>query len=572
MQKWFERKFAISALGAKGLWRATLASLVVYIVTMGPVFLLLFFAEKMFVGQIRDPLLYAGASIAVCAALYFALSVEYDRLYSATYKESAALRIDISERLAQLPLSYFSKHDLSDLAQSVMADVEAVEHAMSHAIPKVYALYLFLPILGVLLLWGNLKLGLAVIVPILCRYLVLALFWDRSTAHNDRYHKVLRENSERFQEAIEMYREIRDFQLADATRGSLYSQMDHSEAVHIKTEGATLLTVALSGLFSFVGLGVVLVVGTHLMANGEISLLYLLGYILSAIKLKDLVDVSSELSLEICYIAPRVARIREIKEAEVQRGRQVQLERFDIELENVGFSYKDTPVLRGVGFTAKQGEVTALVGPSGCGKSTILKLISRLYDYDEGSIRIGGNDIREIHTDSLFAYISVVFQDVTLFNGSILENIRIGRKDATDAEVMRAARLAHCTEFIERLPQGFDTLIGENGAELSGGERQRLSIARAFLKDAPILLLDEISASLDVENERKIQESLRTLIGDKTVIVVSHRMKSIENADSIVVLDDGEVQSVGRHETLRSESPVYENLIEKSAMSEAFVY
>ena len=277
--------------------------------------------------------------------------------------------------------------------------------------------------------------------------------------------------------------------------------------------------------------------------------------------------------MEILYVAAPVARIKEIKEAVLQEGQDVDLSSFDIELNHVSFAYdEDTPVLKDVSFTAKQGEVTALVGASGCGKSTLLKLISRLYDYDAGSICIDGQDIKAISTDSLFDKTSIVFQDVILFNTSVMENIRIGRPDATDEEVIEAAQLANCIEFIDKMPEGFDTSIGENGAELSGGERQRLSIARAFLKNAPILILDEIAASLDVENEQKIQDSLNKLIQNKTVIVISHRLKSVENVNKIVVLDDGHVESVGSHQELMSTSAIYQNLIQKSQLAETFSY
>ena len=290
-------------------------------------------------------------------------------------------------------------------------------------------------------------------------------------------------------------------------------------------------------------------------------------------KIKDSLDASKEGLMEIFYLSPKIERLKEIENQDLQEGKDHDLKNFDIDLKNVEFAYnKDAKVLNGVSFRAKQGEVTALVGASGCGKTTILKLISRLYDYDEGQILIDGKDIKEISTESLFDKVSIVFQDVVLFNQSVMENIRIGKQDASDEEVKRAAKLANCTDFIEKMDKGFDTVIGENGAELSGGERQRLSIARAFLKDAPILILDEIAASLDVDNEKKIQESLNNLIKDKTVVIISHRMKSIENADKIVVLENGKVESEGNHEELLQKSKVYKNLIEKTKMAEEFIY
>lgn len=290
-------------------------------------------------------------------------------------------------------------------------------------------------------------------------------------------------------------------------------------------------------------------------------------------KIKDAVEGASASIVEVFYIDPKVERIKSIRSEKIQEGTDFDLQSFDIALEEVSFSYdKETPVLSGASFTALQGEVTALVGASGCGKTSALRLISRLYDYDSGKIIIGGKDIKEISTDSLFAKTSIVFQDVTLFNTSFLENIRVGRKDASDEEVKEAARLANCEEFIEKLPEGYESMIGENGAELSGGERQRLSIARAFLKNAPILILDEISAALDVENEKKIQESLSKLIRNKTVIIISHRLKSIENADKIVVMDQGRVESIGSHKQLKESSAIYRNLLKNSKMAEDFSY
>ncbi|MEA4960563.1 ABC transporter ATP-binding protein, partial [Lutispora sp.] len=276
---------------------------------------------------------------------------------------------------------------------------------------------------------------------------------------------------------------------------------------------------------------------------------------------------------ELYYIDSMIHRIQEIKNTEVQKGEDKELSNYDIELKNVSFAYnEDTKVLKNISFTANQNEVTALVGMSGCGKTSILRLISRLYDYDNGTIKIDGMDIKEISTKSLFEKTSVVFQDVTLFNTTIMENIRIGNKTASDADVREAARLANCEEFIAGLPDGYDTVIGENGATLSGGERQRLSIARAFLKNAPIIILDEIAASLDVDNEKKIQESLNELTQNKTVVIISHRLKSIENVDKIVVINDGEVEAFGTHHELISLSKTYNNLLEKARLAEAFKY
>ncbi|BBN84934.1 ABC transporter ATP-binding protein [Staphylococcus lugdunensis] len=540
---------------------------------MVPAFILILLADELILKNIKSTYLYLGSSIITLILMYMLLAKEYDNLYSTTYEESANLRIGIAETLSKLPLSYFSKHDLSDISQTIMADVEMVEHAMSHAIPKVGAMVLFFPLIGIMLMVGNIKMGFAVIVPTILSFILIPIAKKSQVKANKKYHKVLRENSEQFQETIELQQEISSFNLSNEVRNSLYKKMEDSERIHLKVEQGTIFVLGISSLFAFVSIAVVSLVGMNLILSGEIDILYLIGYLMAAIKIKDIFDLSKEGLLEVFFIDPSVERIREIKETKIQEGKDVELNMFDIVFKNVAFSYEDdNEVLKDISFTAKQGEVTALVGASGSGKTSILRLISRLYDYDKGEILIDGKDIKNISTDSLFKKTSIVFQDVTLFNTSILENIRIGKKDASDEEVKRAAIFANCMDFIEKLPKGFDTVIGENGAELSGGERQRLSIARAFLKDAPILILDEISASLDVDNEKKIQESLNKLIKDKTVIIISHRLKSIENVDKIVILENGYVESIGGHKELLGKSKLYNDLLEKTRLAEEFVY
>ena len=396
---------------------------------------------------------------------------------------------------------------------------------------------------------------------------------QKEVSEYSRYFNVLRDNSELFQETIELQQEINSFNQAEKIKKLLYEKMEESDRIHLNVEIVPMLAVGISSSLSYISLAVVLAVGIQLLIHNEISLLYLIGYLIGAIKVKELFDISREGMTEMAYIEPAITRIKEMKSAVLQEGKDTELSSYDIEFKNVSFRYnEDTPVLKDVSFTAKQGEVTALVGISGSGKTSILRLISRLYDYDKGHILIDGKDIKNISTDSLFKNISIVFQDVTLFNTSIMENIRLGRENASDEEVKKAAKLANCMDFIEKLPEGFNTNIGENGAELSGGERQRISIARAFLKNAPILILDEIAASLDVDNEKQIQDSLNKLIKDKTVIIISHRLKSIENVDKIVVIDEGVVETAGNHSELIKDSKVYKNLIEKTKLAEAFNY
>ncbi|MDU5288679.1 ABC transporter ATP-binding protein [Negativicoccus succinicivorans] len=573
MKEFYKKRFALTDKGAKNLTKATLSSFFVYCITMLPAILLMIFAQEVLENIDKSKGFYLAFSVLTLIAVYILLSIEYDKLYSTTYQESADLRVRTAENLSKLPLSYFSKHDISDLSQTIMADIEGIEHAMSHAIPKVGGMALFFPLISVMMLVGNVKMGLAVIIPTILSFIFIPLSKKHSVKGEKRYYDALRENSESFQENIEMQMEIKAYGLSEEMKEKLYEKMDKSEKVHLKTEIGLILTMSISSIFSFISLAVVILVGVNLIINKEISPLYLIGYLLAAMKIKDSLDASKEGMMEIFYLTPKIERLKEIQNQELQEGEDYNLKKFDIDLKDVEFSYnKDAKVLNGINFKAKQGEVTALVGASGCGKTTILKLISRLYDYDDGQILIDGKDIKEISTESLFDKVSIVFQDVVLFNQSVMENIRIGKQDASDEEVIKAAELANCTDFIEKMDKGFDTVIGENGAELSGGERQRLSIARAFLKDAPILILDEITASLDVDNEKKIQESLNNLIKDKTVVIISHRMKSIENADKIVVLENGKVESEGNHEALLQKSKVYKNLIVKTKMAEEFIY
>jgi len=573
MKNYYKKRYALSEQGAKNLTKATIYCFLTYCINLGPMMILMGLINQLVLGNVSSTLQYIVMAILTLVFMYTLLSEEYVSLYNSTYKESANLRKGIAENLAQLPLAYFSKHDLSDLSQTIMSDVERVEHSMSHSIPKVVAMWLFFPLMGLIMLIGNWKLGLAAIIPTLLSFMINPLAKQKEVSEYSRYFNVLRDNSELFQETIELQQEISSFNQADKVKENLYEKMEESERIHLNVEIVPMLAVGISSSLSYISLAVVLAVGIQLLIHNEISLLYLIGYLIGAIKVKELFDVSREGMTEMSYIEPAIVRIKEIKNAALQEGKDTDLSSYDIEFKNVSFAYnKDAKVLKDVSFTAKQGEVTALVGISGSGKTSVLRLISRLYDYDTGSILIDGKDIKNISTESLFKNVSIVFQDVTLFNTSIMENIRLGRESATDEEVKEAARLANCMDFIEKLPDGFNTLIGENGAELSGGERQRISIARAFLKDAPVLILDEISASLDVDNEKKIQDSLNKLIKDKTVIIISHRLKSIENVNKIVVIDEGVVETSGNHDELIKDSKVYKNLIEKTKLAEAFNY
>jgi len=573
MNNYYKERYCLSEQGAKNLVKATWFCFLTYCINIAPMVLLMALSNQLILSQSNTIFTYVAGAIITLICMYFLLSKEYVSLYNATYKESADLRISLAEDLSELPIAYFSKHDLSDISQTIMSDVERIEHAMSHSIPKVVGMLMFFPLMGIMMLAGNWKLGLAAIIPTLLSFVFIPLAKKKRVAAYDKYFHTLRENSDLFQETIELQQEISSFNQSSKVKEYLYKKMEESEKIHFKVEFGSMIVLGLSSLFAFISVAVVIAVGIRLLISGEITLIYLIGYIIGAIKIKELFDISKEGILEMFYIEPAIKRIKEMKNTVIQEGEKTELSKYDVEFKNVSFAYDEsTKVLNDISFTAKQGQVTALVGSSGSGKTSILRLVSRLYDYDAGSIMIDGKDIKTISTDSLYKKISIVFQDVTLFNTSILENIRLGKATASDEEVKRAAKLANCMDFIERLPDGFNTVIGENGAELSGGERQRLSIARAFLKDAPILILDEISASLDVDNEKKIQDSLNKLIKDKTIIIISHRLKSIENVDKIVVVDDGYVESVGNHTELIEKSKVYSNLVQKTKLAEEFNY
>jgi hypothetical protein len=573
MIKFYEQRFALTKKGAKGLTKATMLSLIVYFIQMLPVILLMKLCDDILKGILSDAGLYSILSIIILVILYPALLKEYDLLYNATYKASANLRIDTAERMRKLPLWYFSRHNISDMTQMIMSDITGIEHAMSHSIPKVFGFIGFFICISVLMFFENLKMSIAVITPILCSFAFILLSRKMQIKVHNKYFKQLRENSEAFQETIEMQQEIKSYCLSKYINKKLNKKMDLSEKMHLIGEIKQSVIMIFSILAGYLGVGVVIITGTYLLMTEQITLVYMIGYFLASLKFKEIVDSSEENIMEILYLTPKIERIREMKNVETEEGEDFEFSNFDIELEDVEFSYeKGIKVLNGVSFKARQGEVTAIVGKSGCGKSSILKLISKLYDYDKGKIIIGGKNIKNISTDSLFKNISMVFQDVVLFNTTVYGNILIGRKDATREEVYEAAKLAGCDTFINKLSDQYETVVGENGATLSGGERQRISIARAFLKNSPILILDEFMANLDIETEKEIQLSLNELIKNKTVIVISHRMKSIEKVNHIVVINNGVVECEGTHEELIEKSFVYSELLNKSKMIEDFIY
>ncbi|MDO5725978.1 MAG: ABC transporter ATP-binding protein [Tissierellia bacterium] len=574
MKRFLKEKFQLTDTGAEGLRKSILASFWYYVSLMLPMIIFLSFVKLVIDNKIVSPYIYGIVIIIATIIIYFVINREYKTSYNETYKESANLRIEIADILKSLPISYFSKHDVSDLAQTIMADVSAIEHALSHAVNHAFGLIFFFCLISTMLLIGNFKLALCVILPILLSLLLLFISKRNQISMRKKHYKILRDITEYFQSSIENNNEIKSYDLKEETLKKLLKDLEDSEKLQVESELSQSIPVSVAGWITNLSIAFTIYFGVNFFMSGELEFINLIGYTLAAVMISNSFVTLYLYIAEIFYLDARINRIKELRSTKIQTGEIQEFDNYDITFENVRFSYdkNETEVIKGISFVAKQNEITALIGPSGCGKSTILRLISRLFDYDSGKIYIGDKDIKTVETECLFEKISIVFQDVVLFNTSVMENIRIGNINASDEEVMNAAKIAGCEEFIDNLPEKYNTFIGENGAKLSGGERQRLSIARALLKDAPIILLDEIAASLDVENEFKLQQGLNRLIKDKTVIIISHRMKSIENVDKIVLLNAGLIDSIGRHDELLEKSELYRNLIEKSKKTEEFKY
>ena len=572
MKEKIQRHFSLTDKGTTNIFKAARVSFCKYLTFMLPPMLVFTFLRDFTNNQLNSLYFYLGVLVALALFMYLVVAREYKLTYDVTYEESTNLRVELARKIKDLPLSYFSTHNLSDLSQTVMMDVSNIEMAISHAVPETMGFLAFFVIVSIMLCLGNLVLGLCVVLPI---WLALALMFiskKMQTRNVKKYYERLLDNANSFQEAFEMQQEIKSYSMQDKIREDVVEKLTDTEKLHISAEFTMAIMSGVIGILPLIGPVLVAVFGAMLFSNGNISLLYYVGYLMAATTISHNYANLSEFILVMFYFEDSYGRIRDLRYVPSQKGLEKDISKFDICFKDVEFKYVDNKVINGVSFTAKQNEVTAIVGPSGCGKTTILRLLSRLYDYDKGSITIGGEDIKAISTKSLYKNISIVFQNVELFNTSIMENIRMGRKGATDEEVLEAARLANVDKIVESLPDGYNTIIGENGSKLSGGERQRISIARAFLKDAAIILLDEISASLDVENEMEIQNSINKLIENKTVIIVSHRMKSVEKADKIVVMNEGKVESVGRHDEILKNSDLYKEMVKKSQQTEKHIY
>ena len=508
---------------------------------------------------------YIVIILVMLLVMFFVARWDYVRLYDNVYNESANSRIDIANRLKKLPLSYFGKRDVSDLSATMMSDLNLYEQIFSHSVPHIYATSISTVIISVMILAYNWQLGLAALWVIPVSLLLFSLSKKKQRNDVNAYVKTSRDVLDGLQEQIDQIQEIKSYNLEERTLNEFYHKMDGNTRNKVKMELSAGIATALAGMLMKLGIVSVAIVGANMLIAGQINILVYIAYLILTASIYVPIEGILSFMAMIVTLDGVVARIKEIKTMPIQEGKQEMNPRdYSIDFKDVVFGYEDYTVINGVSFAAKQGEVTALIGASGSGKTTLTKLAARFWDIQQGKILLGGEDISQIDPETLLKNYAIVFQDVVLFNASIKDNIRIGKKGATDEEVTRVAKIARCDEFIDRMPDGIDTVIGENGERLSGGERQRISIARALLKDAPIILMDEATASLDVENESLIQEALSELIKEKTVIVIAHRMRTIRGADKIVLLHQGKIEAMGTDAELQVQSATYRKMLEKS--------
>ena len=508
---------------------------------------------------------YIVIILVMLLVMFFVARWDYVRLYDNVYNESANSRIDIANRLKKLPLSYFGKRDVSDLSATMMSDLNLYEQIFSHSVPHIYATSISTVIISVMILAYNWQLGLAALWVIPVSLLLFSLSKMKQRNDVNAYVKTSRDVLDDLQEQIDQIQEIKSYNLEERTLNEFYHKMDGNTRNKVRMELSAGIATALAGMLMKLGIVSVAIVGANMLIAGQINILVYIAYLILTASIYVPIEGILSFMAMIVTLDGVVARIKEIKTMPIQEGKQeMNPMDYSLDFKDVVFGYEDYTVINGVSFTAKQGEVTALIGASGSGKTTLTKLAARFWDIQQGKILLGGEDISQIDPETLLKNYAIVFQDVVLFNASIKDNIRIGKKGATDEEVTRVAKIARCDEFIDRMPDGIDTVIGENGERLSGGERQRISIARALLKDAPIILMDEATASLDVENESLIQEALSELIKEKTVIVIAHRMRTIRGANKIVLLHQGKIEAMGTDAELQVQSATYRKMLEKS--------
>ena len=564
MKEKLMHKYALSSQGAKDMIKAFISVTISDLILMIPVSLLYFLVNDYMEGNLagRGGLYIAGVIITL-ALIAVSTYIQYNATFLSTYVESGVRRITLAEKLRKIPLSFFGKKDLSDLTSTIMADCAQMETASSHFIPELVGACISTAFVAIGLFFFDWRMAIAALWVLPISFIIVGCSGRVQRKLNEKQVALKMSCADGIQECLESVRDIQAYNNQEEYMKGLDEKIKAVEKHAVATELGTAVFVGSAQMILKLGIATVALVGAALLASGKLDVITFFMFLMVVSRIYDPMQVSLQNLAAIIASDVQSARLDEILSHDVQEGSEkLDNKGYDIEFSNVGFSY-DTGdvVLKDVSFTAKQGGVTALIGPSGGGKTTISRLAARFWDADKGKIPVGGMDISKIDPETLMSLYSIVFQDVTLFNNTVIENIRIGKMDATEEEVIAAAKLAHCDEFAEKLLDGWNTMIGENGCELSGGERQRISIARAFLKDAPIILLDEATASLDVDNETMIQESLSRLIKNKTVMIIAHRMRTVADADKIVVLKDGKVAESGKPSELMKKAGIYAGMV-----------
>ena len=546
------------------------------LVLMFPVGLLYVLSSYLLEGSLpKDKVTFFTVGV-IAALVLIAVTtyIQYNATFLSTYVESGVRRRMLAEKLRKLPLSFFGKKDLSNLTNTIMADCALIETGSSHWIPELVGAFGSTTIIIISLLFFDWRMALAAIWVMPIAFIIVLSSKNVMGKVHAKSMEYKLSCLDGIQEGLETIRDLRSNNMTDSYMVGLNKKIKAVEDHSIVAEFANAAFVCSAQMILKLGIGTVAVTGSILLTKGEIRVLTFFMFLLVVTRMYEPLQIALQNLAAIISLNTNCARMDEILSHEEQKGREnLDNQGYDIAFDHVAFSYKDgEQVLQDVSFVAKQGEVTALIGPSGGGKTTVSRLAARFWDNNKGTITVGGMNVSEIDPEQLLSLYSIVFQDVTLFNNTIMENIRIGKKDATDEEVMEAARLANCTDFVEKLPDRWNTMIGENGSELSGGERQRISIARAFLKDAPIILMDEATASLDVDNESAIQESISKLIQNKTVLIIAHRMRTVDGVDKIVVLKDGTVAEQGTPEQLKQQNGIYKHMVDLQLQYEQWKY
>ncbi len=577
--EFFERKYGLTHSSSKNLIKGIIYTVILNMTTMFPmglyILLIYILINPLTGGEYIEPNLglFILLIIVVAAAISLAHWKQYFYVYNTTYDSSVEKRINLAESIRELPLSYFERKDLSDLSATIMGDCTDLEHVFSHAIPQSIGAVITLILMSIGLFTFNATLSLALlwVVPISLLLLISSIKFQEK--YNEKILLKSREISDNVQECLDSVKDIKSYNYEEQYLKKLHDSNTGLQNARIKGELVTGSLVTTSQLLLKLGMISVVIVGIGMLINNQIDLFTLLVFIITSTIIFAPVETALIYLAEITVVDVKVKRMQEIESKVMTGGKtEYDVDNYNIHFENVKFSYDDEKeVIHDISFTAKQNEVTALIGPSGGGKSTVSKLAANFWNPDSGRVCIDNVDISTINNEKILENYSIVFQDVILFNSSIFDNIKIGKKDATDEEVYNVAKLARCDEFVEKLPEGYDTIIGENGRLLSGGQRQRISIARALLKDAPIIILDEATSFLDVENETSIQEALNTLIKDKTVIIIAHRMRTIRNVDKVVVLEDGRIVEEGKPDLLYEKGGLFTKMVDIQTKSDEWL-